>query len=79
MSPSALTLRKMQLYRGVYPIKSIQLETTEDICEEAINLVSAKQIVEPGDIVVLTAGIPARSEGVAKEGISNMMRIAVVE
>ena len=40
---------------------------------------SAKQIVEPGDIVVLTAGIPARSEGVAKEGISNMMRIAVVE
>ena len=79
VSPSALTLRKMQLYRGVYPIKSIQLETTEDICEEAINLVSAKQIVEPGDIVVLTAGIPARSEGVAKEGISNMMRIAVVE
>ena len=57
----------MQLYRGVYPIKSIQLETTEDICEEAINLVSAKQIVEPGDIVVLTAGIPARSEGMAKE------------
>lgn len=79
VSPSALTLRKMQLYRGVYPIKSIQLETTEDICEEAINLVSAKQIVEPGDIVVLTAGIPARSEGMAKEGISNMMRIAVVE
>lgn len=79
VSPSALTLRKMQLYRGVYPIKSIQLETTEDICEEAINLVSAKKIVEPGDIVVLTAGIPARSEGVAKEGISNMMRIAVVE
>lgn len=69
----------MQLYRGVYPIKSIQLETTEDICEEAINLVSAKQIVEPGDIVVLTAGIPAGSEGMAKEGISNMMRIAVVE
>lgn len=79
VSPSALTLRKMQLYRGVYPIKSIQLETTEDICEEAINLVSTKQIVEPGDIVVLTAGIPARSEGMAKEGISNMMRIAVVE
>lgn len=79
VSPSALTLRKMQLYRGVYPIKSIQLETTEDICEEAINLVSAKQIVEPGDIVVLTAGIPARSEGMAKEGISNMMRIAVIE
>lgn len=79
VSPSELTLRKMQLYRGVYPIKSIQLETTEDICEEAINLVSAKQIVEPGDIVVLTAGIPARSEGMAKEGISNMMRIAVVE
>ena len=79
VSPSELTLRKMQLYRGVYPIKSIQLETTEDICEEAINLVSVKQIVEPGDIVVLTAGIPARSEGMAKEGISNMMRIAVVD
>ncbi len=79
VSPSEETLRKMQIYRGVYPIKSIQLETTEDICEESINLVSAKQLVEAGDIVVLTAGIPARTGQKAKDGMSNMMRIAIVE
>ena len=79
VTPNEETLRKMQIYRGVYPVKSVQLGTTEDICEESINLVSAKQLVEAGDIVVLTAGIPSQSIRKVREGMSNMMRIAIVE
>lgn len=79
VSPNDDTLRKMQIFRGVYPVKSIRLETTEDICEDAINLVRAKQLVEAGDIVVLTAGIPSPVIKRAHDGMSNMMRIAIIE
>ena len=46
-----------------------------------LEMVKAKQYVEPGDIVVLTAGLPAPmgSYSYAGNSGSNMMRIAVIE
>ena len=80
VSPNEASLRRMQIYWGVCPMKSILYHTTEDICTGAIELLSAKQIVEGGDIVVLTAGIPSPNiNNTTKDGLSNMMRIAVVE
>ena len=79
VTPNENTLRRMQLYWGVRPYKSIEFSTTEDILSGAIDLLSAKQVVETGDIVVLTAGIPSPSIKVEKEGVSNMMRIAVID
>lgn len=38
-----------------------------------------KAMADPGDVVVLTAGIPSPNVNRAKEGVSNMMRIAVIE
>ena len=58
---------------------SIEFNTTEDILTGAIELISAKQVVEPGDIIVLTAGIPSPNIKRSKEGVSNMMRIAVID
>ena len=69
---------KCRFIRGVLPIKSIEYHTTEDICNDAIDLVNAKQLVETGDIVVLTAGI-FFSGNEANEIRSNMMKIAVIE
>ena len=79
VTPNERSLRRMQIYWGVEPIKSIQFNTTEDICSGAIELVCAKQMADPGDVVVLTAGIPSPNVNRAKEGVSNMMRIAVIE
>lgn len=79
VSPSEATLRRMQMYWGVRPLKSIQVYTTEDICNSAIELVCAKQLAETGDVVVLTAGIPSPHVQGHSSGVSNMMRIAVVE
>ena len=80
ISPNEASLRRMQIYWGVRPMKSILYHTTEDICTGAMELLSAKQIVEEGDIVVLTAGIPSPNiHSTTKDGLSNMMRIAVVE
>lgn len=79
VTPNEETLRKMQIYWGVLPIKSIEYHTTEDICNDAIDLVNAKQLVETGDIVVLTAGIPSPVIKKTRDGVSNMMKIAVIE
>ena len=79
VSPNEESLRRMQIYRGVYPIKSIPYQTTDEICEEAIELAKAKGFVETGDIVVVTAGIPSPNVKKAREGMSNMMRIAIVD
>ena len=79
VTPNEATLRKMQIYWGGLPIKSIEYHTTEDICNDAIDLVNAKQLVETGDIVVLTAGIPSPVMKKTRDGVSNMMKIAVIE
>ena len=40
VTPCEETLRKMQIYWGVTPVKSIEYNTTEDICNDAIDLVT---------------------------------------
>ena len=61
-------------------MKSIEENTTEDISSGAIDLLRAKQIVDSGDTVVLTAGIPSpHVQKTSSEGTSNMMRIAIVD
>ncbi len=79
MSPSEATLRRMQIYWGVRPLKSIEAGSTDEICNSALDLVCAKQLAETGDVVVLTAGIPSPTIGGYKTGVSNMMKITVVE
>ncbi|MCB6422685.1 pyruvate kinase [[Clostridium] scindens] len=79
VTPNEATLRRMQIYWGVRPLKSIEFSTTEDICNGDIELVCAKQIAESGDIIVLTAGIPSPNVQAQKTSVSNIMRIAVVD
>ena len=46
VTPCEETLRRMQIYWGVTPVKSIEYNTTEDICNDAIDLVTAKRLVD---------------------------------
>ena len=79
ITPNERTLRRMSIYWGVRALKSLEFHTTDDICSEAIEISKVKRCVETGDVVVLTAGIPALDVNAAREGISNMMRIATIE
>ena len=79
VTPSERALRRMSIYWGVQALKSMECHTTDDICSEAIEISKVKRCVEKGDVVVLTAGIPALDVNAAREGISNMMRIATIE
>lgn len=64
---------------GVRSYKSLAFATTEDILNGAVDLISAKQEAETGDIVIVTAGIPSPNFKQTKAGVSNMMRIAVID
>ena len=79
VTPNERTLRRMSIYWGVRPLKSMQFNTTDDICNNAIELATAKQYIEPGDVVVLTAGIPSTNIKQEHTTTSNMRRIATVE
>ena len=79
ITPNERTLRRMSMYWGVIPLKSLEFTTTDDICEGAIELAAVKKYVESGDIVVLTAGIPSPNVQKEQSGASNMMRIATIE
>ena len=79
VTPNEVSLRRMQIYRGVYPVKSGTYDTTEDVCEDAIQLAKENGFAKRGDIVVVTAGIPSPVIKRMHDGMSNMMRIAIVE
>lgn len=79
VSPNEESLRRMQIYRGVYPIQSIPYDTTEEICDEAVKLVKEKAFVTDGDVVVVTAGIPSPTIKKVRDGMSNMMQIVVIK
>ena len=79
VTPNERSLRRMSIYWGVKPIKSQAFNTTDDICDGAIELAKVKQFVETGEIVVITAGIPSPNVKKERSATSNMMRIATVE
>ena len=79
ITPNERALRRMSIYWGVRPLKTMQYKTTDDICNGAIELATVKQYIEPGDVVVLTAGIPSKNISQEHTTTSNMMRIATVE
>ena len=79
ITPNERALRRMSIYWGVRPLKTLQYKTTDDICNGAIELATVKQYIEPGDVVVLTAGIPSQNISQEHTTTSNMMRIATVE
>ena len=65
--------RQLSLYRSVHAFAMPDLETSEEMMQNAIDLVSQAGVIEEGDRVVLTAGTIM---GVA--GMTNMMTVRTV-
>ncbi|MFV0363072.1 MAG: pyruvate kinase [Suipraeoptans sp.] len=79
VTPNNQTLRRMQIFWGVKPLKCIEFCSTEMMVNGTIGLVQSKGYIESGDIVVVTAGIPSTSARIQEEGMSNTMRIVVAQ
>lgn len=74
LSPLDKTLRRMQIYRGVQPIKTQEVNSTDHLLEEAVKTVKESGLVDTGDVVILTAGVPA-----GKSSVTNMIKAVVID
>lgn len=74
LSQSDNTLRKMQLYWGVVPVKVTEHSSTDELLEEAVGIAKKAEFARQGDLIILTAGVKA-----GKTGVTNMMKVVEVQ
>ncbi len=69
-SPSETTCRQLALVWGVRPLLVEQFEDTDAMIATAVNAAQERHLVEEGDLVVITAGVP-----VGGAGLTNMLKV----
>ncbi len=74
LSPLKRTLRKMQIYWGVTPLETNEVNSTDHLLEEAVKAVKESGDVVAGDMIVLTAGVPT-----GKTKLTNMIKVEEIE
>lgn len=65
--------RKLCLSFGVHSVLIRDIESTDDLIEQSVNQAIANDYISSGDLVVITAGVPA---GVA--GTTNLIKVHIV-
>ncbi|AQQ52814.1 pyruvate kinase [Planococcus lenghuensis] len=65
--------RKLTLVWGVQPIVGRRAGSTDEVLESAVEESLAHDLVEHGDLVVITAGVP-----VGQAGTTNMMKVHLI-
>jgi len=73
LTPDPSALRKMSLYRNVRPLFLEQSGDRDAVLQSAEDLLVARGVVQPGDLIVLTIGEP-----LGKSGGTNTMKIVKV-
>lgn len=68
------TLRKLLLVWGVTPILGRSVSNTDDMIQESVRCCLKENLVQHGDLVVLTAGVP-----VGIPGTTNLIKVQVVD
>ncbi|HWP97701.1 MAG TPA: pyruvate kinase [Syntrophomonadaceae bacterium] len=72
-TPCPRVYNKLALVWGVYPVLIQETSGTDDLFEESINCALKSSYINNGDLIVLTAGIPA-----GFSGATNMLKVHVV-
>lgn len=76
-SPNAQVLRQLQLIWGVKAIYAPYQNSSDEVVESSVELAKLRGLVEPDDLVVLTAGMTGSR--VRESGITNAMRVLSVD
>ena len=63
-------LKRMTLVRGVIPVKGESMPSTDELFKASIRGASRTQLLQSGDFVVISAGVPS-----GKAGATNLIRI----
>ena len=75
VTPNEWAQRKMQIYWGVTSLRGYQEHSTEHIISHAMYVVKREDLVQPGDMVVFTAGDPATNVVKGKGAMTNIMHV----
>lgn len=70
VTPNEQNMRRMCLYWGVLPVKGEHAPSTDILFEMAVDSALKTKLVGPGDLVVITAGVP-----VGRSGTTNLIKI----
>ena len=73
VTPHEKTLRRMLVLWGVQPVLGVSSLNSDEIVTNAVVGALAAGVIKDGDLVVVTAGVPA-----AMSGATNMIRVHVV-
>ena len=73
-TPLVKTYHQLALSWGVYPVLSLRQETLENLLVHAVDCAKELDLVSPGDLVVIAAGVP-----VLTPGNTNLLKVEVVK
>lgn len=79
LSPSASSVRQMQIYWGVKPYQAKRAESTDLLIESSLDMLKSKGVINDGDVTVVTAGVVTRSSRHEPATHTNIMRVVVVD
>ena len=65
--------RQLNMSWGVIPLLLEEKQNAEELFEHAVRMAQKEHMVEEGDVVVLTAGVP-----VGMSGTTNMLKAEMV-
>jgi len=71
-TPDMKVLRKLTIVWGVYPLLVKNSDTTDEMLGKAIEASLESGLINPGDLIVLTAGVP-----VGVKGTTNLLKVHV--
>ncbi|QJD83963.1 pyruvate kinase [Cohnella herbarum] len=70
VTPVEQVLRRLQLVWGVIPVKGVSAATTDEMFEIAVKGAMDTGLVQLGDTIIITAGVP-----VGRSGTTNLIKI----
>ncbi len=73
VTPTKKVHRQMQLCFGVHPMLSTQQTSTDELIRDGINNSLKSGLVNPGEMVIITAGIP-----IGTSGTTNLLKAEIV-
>ena len=73
VTPNPAVLRKLLLTWGVAPLLGRKTENTDEMIYEAITTALDRGLIDNGDLVVITAGVP-----VGVPGTTNLLKVHLV-
>src|SRR6056297_479756 len=73
VTPNDMALHNLTLSWGVYPTMAADSTSTDEMMDNSINVALENGLVDEGDLVVLTAGVP-----VGTPGTTNLIKVDIV-